>query len=280
MGGSYHRGVPQVNERGEFNFNEIAPGQYSVFIPMYSLSEYYSDELKIDVIDQDISGLEIKARRAASLSGRVVIEGVNDPSILSDLSHLRISVSKLAGGGFSTDVQAGVDGRFRIPGLPPDRFRVNLNSRKQPQNYWLMGVERDGVLQPQGIEVAAGEQVNGLRVIVAYGSGVVHGKVQAIGGSLPDDVRFDVLARRADIPDRAVPTQHVRTDELGRFLLEGLPTGKYEIRLMPFIPLPSGGMRMTRLPQLSQTISVTSGTESQVTFVMDLNPANLKREER
>ncbi len=279
-GSSYLPGVPEVNERGEFNFNNIPPGRYTVSIPMYSLSEYYSDELIIEVIDQDISGLEIKARRAASLSGRVVIEGVSDPTILSDLSHLRVSVSKLAGGGFSTSVYAGADGRFRIPGLPPDKFQVSLSSRMQRQNFRLMGVERDGVLQSEGIEVAAGEQVKGLRIIVTYGAGVVHGKVQVSGGSLPENVRFDVMARRTDIPGSPMPAHGVRADARGRFLLEGLTTGIYEIRLTPFIPLPTGGMRMTNWPQLKQTISVTSGTESQVTFVMDLNPANRKEEKR
>jgi hypothetical protein len=45
-------------------------------------SEYYSDEVVFDVTDQDVSGLEIRARRGASLSGVVVIEGARDPSVL------------------------------------------------------------------------------------------------------------------------------------------------------------------------------------------------------
>src|SRR5262245_19782624 len=75
-GGSSSRDSLPLNERGEFNFNDLAPGRYTMFIPIYSLSEYYIDELNIEVIDQDVSGLEIMARRAASLSGSVVIEGV------------------------------------------------------------------------------------------------------------------------------------------------------------------------------------------------------------
>jgi len=277
-GGSSSRGSLPLDEQGEFNINDLAPGRYTISIPIYNLSEFYSEELIIEVIDQDVSGLEIKARRAASLSGRVVIEGVSDPSILSDLSHLEISVSKRAGGGFSAYVQAGADGRFRIPGLPPDRYSLNLSSRLQRQKFRLLSVERDGVWQQSEIDVAAGEQLNGLRVIVAYGAGVVHGRVQVIGGSLPENVRFDVTARRPDIPGRPDSAQSVRTDLGGRFLLEGLATGKHEITLMPFIPLPSGGMQMTRWPQIKQTISVTGGDESEMTFVMDLNPKNRKEE--
>lgn len=274
--GSYHRGVPSVNERGEFSFTDLAPGRYAVFVPIYSLSEYFSDGLEFEVVDQDVPGLEIKARRAASVSGAVVIEGARDPAILSDLSHLEVSVSKWGGGGFNASIQAGVDGRFRIPGLPPDKYGFYINSKIERQRFWLLGVERDGVLQPEGIEVAAGEQLKGLRVIVAYGAGVVRGQVQVVGGSLPEEIRFKVYVRRADVPGKPRSAQSATVDARGRFLLEGLTAGEHEITLSPFIPLPDGAMRMTRWPQVEQTVSVASGAETQVTLVFNLNPSNGK----
>jgi hypothetical protein len=276
MGGGYHQSAPLVNERGEFSFTPLAPGRYAVFVPIYSLSEYYSDRLEFEVVDRDISGLEIKARRAASVSGAVVIEGARDRPTLSDLSHLEISVSGLGGGGFDVPVQASVDGRFRIPGLPPDKYVFQINSKIERQRFWLLGVERDGVPQPEGIEVAAGEQVKGLRVIVAYGAGVVRGQVQIVGGSLPEDVRFNVYIRRADIPGKPRSAQPVVVDARGRFLIEGLTAGEHEITLMPFIPLPDGAMRGTNLPQVRQIVSVTYGGESQATLVLNVSPSNAK----
>src|SRR5262249_1740482 len=190
--------------------------------------------------------LEIKARHAASLSGTVVIKDAVNQAILSDLSHLEVSVSKVRGGGFTVRVQAGADGRFRIPGFPPDKYEFNIYSKIEPKRFWLLGAERDGVLQPDGIEAAAGEQVKGVRLIAGYGAGVVRGQVQFVGGSMPEDLRFEVFARRADIPGKPISSPSATADVRGRFLLEGLTAGEHEITLTPFIPMPDGAMRGTR----------------------------------
>jgi hypothetical protein len=160
--------------------------------------------------------------------------------------------------------------------LPPDKYVFRINSKIERQRFWLLGVERDGVLQPAGIEVAAGEQVKGLRIIVVYGAGLVRGQVQVVGGSLPEDVRFEVYTNRADVPGKPTSAWPVSVDASGRFLLEGLTTGEHEITLTPFIPLPDGSKRGTNLPQVKRTVLVTSGGESQVTFVFNVTPSNAK----
>jgi hypothetical protein len=273
-------GGPTVDDRGAFRLTNLAPGRYAVHVMMNSGSEYYSDEIVFVVIDQDVAGLEIRARRAASLSGVVVIEGSRDPSFLSDLSHLLVSVHRLSG-GMGAMAQVSADGRFRIHGLPPDKFRIYLHSRTQRHRFSLLGVERDGVRLPEGIVVAAGEQVTGLRLIVAYGSGVVHGRVQIVGGALPEGARLSVSAQRADLPGQPSSASNVSVDVRGRFLIEGLATGVYEISLTVFVPSQSGGRRLSPLrPPVKQTVSVMSGTESEVTLVLDLNTPSGKEEKR
>jgi hypothetical protein len=54
-------GAPIVEGEG-FRFTHLAPGRYSVYVPIYSRSEYYGNEVVFDVTDQDVTGLEIKAR--------------------------------------------------------------------------------------------------------------------------------------------------------------------------------------------------------------------------
>ena len=269
-----------IYEGEGFRFTHLAPGRYSVYVPIYSRSEYYGDEVVFEVIDQDVTGLEIKARRAASLSGVVVIDGARDSAVLSDLSRLQVSVGKLTG-GVGIGAQVGADGRFRIPGLPPDKFQFHLSSISQRQRYSLLGVERDGVRLPGWIEVAAGEQVTGLRLIVAYGAGVVRGQVQIVGGALPDGARLSVSAHRADLPGWPISGSVVSVDARGRFLIEDLATGIYEILLTTFVPSPSGGTPLSPIgPRIRQTISVTSGAESQVTIVLDLNASSVKEGKR
>jgi hypothetical protein len=197
-------GGASANENGEFDFTSLPPGQYSAYVPMDSGSEYYSDPIFFDVVDQDVAGVEVTARRAASLSGAIVVEGSRDPAVLADLSHLRVTAFRLAG-GLGASAQAAPDGHFRIDGLPPDKIRLRLDTIPQRKNFSLLGVERDGVLQPESIEVAAGEQVNGLRVLVAYGEGVVQGQAQVVGGTLPVGARMSVYAGRADVPAGLLP---------------------------------------------------------------------------
>ena len=276
----YIQSGAQIVEGEGFRFTNLAPGRYAVYVPIYSRSEYYSDEVVFEVTDQDVTGLEIRARRAASLSGAVVIDGARDSAALSDLSHLRVSVGRLTG-GVGIGVEVGVDGRFRIPGLPPDKFLFHLSSITQQRRFSLLGVERDGIRLPGWIEVAAGEQVTGLRLIVAYGAGVVRGQVQIVGGALPEGARLNVSARRADLPGQPSSASVISVDARGRFLIEGLATGVHEISLMVFVPSQSGGRMLSPLgPPVRQTISVTTGAESQVTLVLDLNASSVKEGKR
>jgi len=178
-------------------------------------------------------------------------------------------------------IEAGADGRFRVPGLPPGKVWITVGSKIQRQTLPLVSFERNGVPQPEGIEVAAGEQVTGLRLIVAYGDGVVRGQVQVVGGSLPEGARLSVSARRTDIPASPDPARAFSVYARGWFLIEKLATGPYEISLSVYAPPPSGAAALLRRwPPVKQIISVTSGAESQVTLVLDVNASSVKEEKR
>ena len=137
-----------------------------------------------------------------------------------------------------------------------------------------MRVEREGSVQRDGVEVGAGETVSGVRVVIGYGTGVVRGEVITQGGTLTPDMRVRVTARRLDsngpVGAATVP------DARGRFSLKGLVPGEYELTLSLMIVTPSApgapAPPARGLPRTlaKQNITVTNGTETQVTLVADL----------
>ncbi|HUC20747.1 MAG TPA: carboxypeptidase regulatory-like domain-containing protein, partial [Candidatus Polarisedimenticolaceae bacterium] len=84
----------QTNADGLFRLERIPPGRYALFISSDSNSEFYSEPTPFEVSSGDVQGLEIRARRGASISGMAVVEGVKDPAILSKLSQLMVYVTQ------------------------------------------------------------------------------------------------------------------------------------------------------------------------------------------
>jgi protocatechuate 3,4-dioxygenase beta subunit len=90
-------GGAKTDERGEFRMGGLKPGDWGIWATMGELfsekqGTTYSDPATFSISDSDVSGLEIKMRRGASVSGFVTIEGTNDPTVLAKLSELMIGV--------------------------------------------------------------------------------------------------------------------------------------------------------------------------------------------
>jgi hypothetical protein len=63
-------------------------------------------------------------------------------------------------------------------------------------------------------------------------------------------------------------------DSRGRFLIEGLMAGEYELVVNAFIPSTVVGQQPTRFPSIRQNISVSEAGEASVTLVYDLSKTN------
>lgn len=267
----------RANQRGEFFIENLAPGHYAAFLIPESGSESYAEPAIFEVVDSDVTGIEIKVRRGASLSGVVVIEGTADRSVRDRLRRLQLFVNTERKGleaPARPTPKISPDGSFHQSGLPPGRARINIWPPVS-DGLSLLRVERDGVLLNNGIELAAGEQVTGLRVVLAYGTGVVRGRVLTQSGGIPEAVQMGVSIRRVDAEEtqRAYPSPSVEVDERGRFLIDGLPSGEYEVTLRFARRTTPGRDRPVSAPgparPLVQRVSVTSGSQTDVTFTLD-----------
>lgn len=231
--GSFGGGA-QTNARGEFQTEGLTPGRYSVFAYAQESLDLYSDAAPFEVTDADVKGLVVKLRRGASASGVVVVEGVSDRARAARLvASIRLfgfieARGEAAVPNYTRPVAIGADGSFRFAGLRPGKLRINGGS--DVKGLSVSRVELNGASARDGIDIMDGEQVAGVRVVLAYGSGVVRGQINFTNGTLPTGARIMAHARRAGAAGEDAGGRTVEVDTRGRFVIEGLAPGEYEVR--------------------------------------------------
>jgi hypothetical protein len=273
--GSYMGGMP-TSSRGEFRFDGLEPGHYTVFTSsQFDGGDYYSESIVFDVVDHDVTNLEIKAIRGLTLSGVVLPDSDTNKNFLAQIGSLRIvagvgSASNSPASSTSGTSLVAPDGSFRIGGLRPGKATIYVYSadNSNPRRFSLSRVEREGVDQTQGVELPTGQSVSDVRVFISYGTGVIRGTVKFENGSPPPDARIYVgLQRNARSADRGA-----QTDARGRFLITDIPPGNYEVILSLGFSTPSPQSPPRPRAPLKQFVTVADDTEVEITFTVDLQP--------
>ncbi|MDQ3744816.1 MAG: carboxypeptidase-like regulatory domain-containing protein [Acidobacteriota bacterium] len=275
LAGGFGGGL-MTNERGEFQAEGLAPGRYTIFDAGFGLAqnndgELYSDPVTFEVVDSDVTGIVVKLRRGASVSGVVTIEGVADPATAARLLKgvtlygFPQSTSQTVVPNGARSLPLGPDGSFRLAGLRAGKLRLFLNGDLSKE-LKLSRVELNGAnVTSSGLDIAEGAQVTGVRVVVSYGSGVISGQINFVNGSMPSGARIYVFARR--VGGEETNADMAEADTRGRFAVEHLPAGEYEVqaRVMVFQP----GAR----PAMSepQHVSLGEGGDMNVTLTVDMN---------
>jgi len=258
----------QSDDQGEFRLESIVPGKYVALVVAGEGSELYADPAPFEITDKDVDGIEIKVRRGASISGAVVIEGLSEQEAAAKFSEVNLSANvPTAVRMFRySGTKVNPDGSFRITGVPSGTAQIAINY-SNPKEISLLRVERDGVEHREGIEVAAGENVSGVKVFVAYGTGIIRGQVKVEGGDMPTFLQIVASSRPAG---EGSPPIHkfAEIDARGRFVIEGLPSGEYVLNLNGG-SFDSPGGKPLRMKAEKQTVVVTNGAETEVTIVLE-----------
>jgi len=262
----------QSNLDGEFTLEKLPAGKYSISIQPPAESDLKAEQVYFDLVDQDVTGLLIKTVSGASLAGTVVLERPRDrnnvgapPAWLSVYWRY-----EAAGSSYSSSQSAQIkpDGSFHVGGLTAGTVGFSVGAWSQygdAKPIPILRVERDGVVQPNGIQIQNGEHVTGIRVVAAYSSGSIRGVVKLENGNLPPSGRLVVSLSK--VGDTAPNGGGNEADARGRFLIEGLATGTYELTVSAFIPEWRQGRRQTK-----QTVTVTDGAATEVLVTLDLTP--------
>ena len=267
----------RTSERGEFRVRGLPSGRHAVFAAQgtYANAEQtstYSDPVAFEIVEQDVSGLEIKLTRGATVTGMLVIEGTSNPAVLARRTELHLGASVQVPAGLAppneTRAQVRGDGSFQITGVRPGRAMFYL-SWPQLKGFTLVRVQRDGLDQPEGFEIKPGEQVTGVRVVVSYGASTLRGQVQTPDGALPEGTRFYVEARRAGMSTGNI--LYANVDTFGRFVFENLAAGEYELVPQGIYP-PGNGRAQQRTSAERKFVNVPENSETQVTLVFRPEP--------
>jgi hypothetical protein len=260
-----------ANNQGEFMIETLLPGRYAVFVQPEPDADIFSEPVPFEIVDKNIDGLVIKTSIGASLAGRVVIEDA-DKTLIAKVSQMRLNVYvDSPGTAFPNWFSAAIkpDGSFYLRGLQPGTANINTVSASDPRlvkDLLILQTERDGIEQSRGIGMKAGEQITGLTVLVAKGTGVVSGEVQCVNGSLPAGAHVQVKVTRTD---KVNPLTATDADVRGRFRIERLPPGSYWLDVDAFLPFAPG----RRPPSVRQQFNIASGSVTEITITFDLSPA-------
>jgi len=227
---------------GEFHLRIAAPGRYLLMVQTDTSGDggVIGEPVSFDGGEGDLTGVEVKVRQAGSIGGVVVIEGTSDPKILSKLSQINIcsfyrsiksTIERMPIFSGIANAKVNADGSFRISGLQPGNVFIDLKPAPDIPGLTIARIERNGRPVDDGFNVGAGQQMTGVRVVLAYSALAIRGEVKVVGGALPAGLRLFVSARRVDQFTRYLPKAEV--DARGQFIIESAPPGEYEIGIFP-----------------------------------------------
>ncbi|MEW6125490.1 MAG: carboxypeptidase-like regulatory domain-containing protein [Acidobacteriota bacterium] len=273
LSGAAYGGI-RSNAQGEFQLDGLSPGHYAVMVWNDGTLEGFAEPVLIEIADRNVSGLELRVHRGASISGVVVVEGTNDPAILGLLQSiwLRVSVTPPALDSFGSKIPTiNADGSFRISGLRAGKAQIIATSIQRDSKLFLSRIEQNGIPQKE-FDLKAGEQITGVRLIFVYGNGVIRGQLQFENGAMPEGARYVVYVKPLN---PLVKTNFISAEVSGsgKFIFEALPPGEYELELQnvsPNQPRPSQSIK--------KNVTVTNDAETSVIFTPDAK-VNEDREE-
>ena len=264
--------MTMTDAQGEFILQGVLPGKYVAFADTRfdQQSDFYSDQTSFEINDGDVIGVEIKAHRGGSISGVAVVEGTNDPAILSQLSRINLNLIYRGSGALMNNRSArpAANGVFSFNGLRPGK--ADIRAFTPPEGLKQVRLEHNGAPVTDGFDLQPGERVTNVRVVFGYGTAVVRGQVKLTGGALPEGV---TLALRVKILSGSGSEFFIPVDARGQFVLKNLAPGEYELKV--FANSPNRSPEMVQLLELinksTHRVTVGSGGETQTELVVDLS---------
>ncbi len=260
--------IPRSNSHGEFRVENLLPGTYLVSIS--TDSDLQASSVTFEVVDQDVTGLVIKTTTGASVTGTVVIESPEAEKRKADFAQLYLNAyvpGEVNEHGLGRSMGIKPDGGFRFAGLPAGlvQFAIGAYNSSGSSGYRILRIERDGIVQPNGIQMQDGEQVTGVRIFVLGDNATIRGMIKVENGSLPSGGHLFVQLTKAGERSSNLPSPQV--DARGNFVIEKLAAGSYELTGTAFVPSPGSNPVFA---STKQVVNLAEGAVVDVTLKIDL----------
>ncbi|HET6976338.1 MAG TPA: carboxypeptidase regulatory-like domain-containing protein [Pyrinomonadaceae bacterium] len=266
--------VAGSNANGEFKFEGVLPGKYSVFIEPEQDMNIRADWVPLEVVDRDVTDVIVKTAKACSISGVVVIESTDGPVTKFQNLYVNTMVefpgSRYQGG---SSVAVKPDGSFTLAGLQKGAasFSLSAAGNNSAKNLALVRIELDGVPQPDGvIGLNDRDQITGLRLIGKFLTGSIRGSIKVEEGQLSADAHMSAWVKfLGESPPLRMggTSSRLLIDSRGRFLIEGLAAGTYELNIVVFQSEPFDANQIFK-----QVVTVTDNAVIDVTVPVKLKP--------
>ncbi len=282
-----------TDSEGVFRVGELPSGRYELSMwnrrrmidpasGSMANNEYYSEKTVFEISDSDVTGLEVKAIRGSTISGVVVLEGANDPAVKSKLQQMEVGVYVTPDRGSDRQIfgdissKIGGDGGFRLAGAPPGMMRFQLRG-DQASAFLIKRIERGGAEIRSAFEIRRGEQITGVRIVAAHADGTIRGQVEVAGGKAPEGWEYHIWADpiRTTAANESQPAFDsrgggARADGKGRFVIERLAPGEYELWLSVMVRVSQNEWSgAPGTSQVKQRVTVNNGAETTVKFTLD-----------
>ncbi|HEY6401801.1 MAG TPA: carboxypeptidase-like regulatory domain-containing protein, partial [Blastocatellia bacterium] len=256
-----------ANERGEFRYGGLPPGRYVIGGSHDPARNYYGEPVEFEVKDEDIKSLDVKLSRGASISGAVLIEGVADPAAMLRSARIWIIPRSLEQerafenrGLAPATVEP--NGSFQIKALPPERIRLEVGG--EGAKLHLSRVEREGAEVRDAFKLNPGEQVMGVRVVLAQATGALRGRVN-LPSPLPDGSSLELTLRPVGGGEQS--ERPLQLDMGAGFVAQTLPAGDYEI-IVKLKNIDSGGNQAS-VEVSRRRVNVRDGATTEIVLTVE-----------
>jgi protocatechuate 3,4-dioxygenase beta subunit len=274
-----------TNSQGEFRLEGLKPGAYVASVLNFQAmmgggSDLYAAPLDFEIGGSDLSGLEIKMSKGTAISGRVALEGAQDPTLLSKLTSVMVQVlPEREPNDQAAPILAFVpamgmvkpDRTFRIGGVRAGKVRLEAHSMTE-QALQLVRMERNGVPVSE-LVVSAAEPITDLRLIFAFGSASIVGRVEVRGGTLPPGAKIAIRVERKDTANPERGHHFAEADARGQFSFGGVIPGVYEI----VAEIIASDHTPVKSASAKQTVTVADKARQEVVLNVEVNPKEKDR---